>query len=68
MYTGMRPILLSLLFVAALPGFALAQASNLHSGAISADVERAVNDPARAADKADDDKPAEKAVGDKAEK
>jgi predicted methyltransferase len=54
MYTSMRPILLSLLFFAALPGVALAQASNLHSGAISADVERAVNDPARAADKVDD--------------
>lgn len=54
MHSNMRPILLSLLFAAALPGVALAQAASAPSDATSADVERAVNDPARAADKADD--------------
>ena len=48
----MRPILLVALFAFALPAVGLAQSSNLHSGAITAEVANAVNDPARQADQA----------------
>jgi predicted methyltransferase len=50
----MRPTMLAVLIALALPAVALAQASNLHSGAISVTVAKAVNDPARQADKAND--------------
>jgi predicted methyltransferase len=50
----MRPTVLAVLIALALPGAALAQVSNLHSGAISAVVQKAIEDPARQADKSDD--------------
>jgi predicted methyltransferase len=50
----MRPTMLAALLVLALPAVAQAAVSNLHSGAIRAVVQKAVDDPARAADKADD--------------
>ena len=50
----MRQTMLAVLLTLALPSIALAQVSNLHSGAITAAVEKGVNDPARQADKADD--------------
>jgi predicted methyltransferase len=50
----MRQNMLALMLALALPTVALAQVSNLHSGAITAAVEKGVNDPARQADKADD--------------
>ncbi len=50
----MRPTMLALVIALALPAVALAGVSNLHSGAISATVAKAVNDPARQADKSND--------------
>ena len=50
----MRLTCLALVIAFALPAAASAQVSNLHSGAISAAVQTAVNDPDRAADKVDD--------------
>jgi predicted methyltransferase len=50
----MRQTLLAVVLALALPTVALAQASNLHSGAITAVVEKAVKDPARAADASKD--------------
>lgn len=50
----MRKTVLAVLLALALPSVALAQVSNLHSGAITAVVQKAVNDPARAADKTND--------------
>jgi predicted methyltransferase len=50
----MRQTVLAVLLALALPTAALAQVSNLHSGAITAAVQKGVNDPARAADKTDD--------------
>lgn len=50
----MRQTLLAVVLALALPTVALAQASNLHSGAITAVVEKAVRDPARAADASKD--------------
>lgn len=50
----MRQTMLAVLLALALPSVALAQVSNLHSGAITAVVQKAVNDPARAADKSND--------------
>lgn len=50
----MRQTMLAVLLAVALPSVALAQVSNLHSGAITAVVQKAVNDPARAADKSND--------------
>jgi predicted methyltransferase len=50
----MRKTVLAVLLALALPSIALAQSSNLHSGAITAVVQKAVNDPARAADKSND--------------
>lgn len=48
----MRPVLLVTLLALAVPAVGLAQSSNLHSGAITAAVTSAVNDPARQADQA----------------
>jgi len=48
----MRPVLLVALLALALPAVGLAQSSNLHSGAITAEVASAVKDPARQADQA----------------
>ncbi len=50
----MRPTMLALLLTLALPVTAQARVSNLHSGAINAAVQKAVDDPAREADRADD--------------
>jgi len=50
----MRQTLLAVLLTLALPTVALAQVSNLHSGAITAAVQKGVDDPARAADKSND--------------
>ncbi|MHB1056400.1 MAG: class I SAM-dependent methyltransferase [Rhodanobacter sp.] len=50
----MRKTMLAVLLALALPPVALAQVSNLHSGAVTAVVQKAVDDPARAADKASD--------------
>ncbi|MEO6925789.1 MAG: methyltransferase, partial [Rhodanobacter sp.] len=50
----MRPAMLALLLTLALPAAASAQVSNLHSGAITAAVQKGVDDPARQADKHDD--------------
>ena len=50
----MRLTCLAIVIAFALPSAASAQVSNLHSGAITAEVETAVNDPDRAADKVDD--------------
>ncbi len=46
----MRPALLAALLALAFPAMAMAQSSNLHSGAITTDVATAVNDPARQQD------------------
>lgn len=50
----MRPTMLALLLTLALPVTAHARVSSLHSGAINAAVQKAVDDPAREADRADD--------------
>ncbi|MFA6229518.1 MAG: methyltransferase [Rhodanobacter sp.] len=50
----MRPFALALLVSFALPVPCLSQVSHPHSGAISAAVEKGVDDPARQADRADD--------------
>lgn len=50
----MRPTMYALLLALALPAVAQAGVSNLHSGAVSATVQKALDDPARAPDKADD--------------
>jgi predicted methyltransferase len=50
----MRPTVLAVLIAFALPAAASAQVANLHSGAITAAVQRAIDDPARQADKSDD--------------
>lgn len=50
----MRQTVLALVLALALPSIALAQVSNLHSGAIAASVEKAVRDPARSADVPED--------------
>jgi predicted methyltransferase len=50
----MRQTVLAVLLALSLPTVALAQVSNLHSGAITAAVQKAVDDPARVADKSDD--------------
>jgi predicted methyltransferase len=50
----MRPIVAAILLACALPAGALAQVSNLHSGAIPAVVASAVNDSARQADVVND--------------
>lgn len=50
----MRPTMLALLLTLALPVTAHARVSSLHSGAINAAVQKAVDDPARGADRADD--------------
>jgi predicted methyltransferase len=50
----MQKTLIAALLALALPTVALAQVSNLHSGAITAQVEKAVNDPARSADATND--------------
>jgi len=50
----MRSTVLALLIAVALPGAALAQTPGAHSGAIYATVAKAVGDPARDADKAND--------------
>ena len=50
----MRQTVLAVLLALALPTVALAQVSNLHGGAITAAVQKGVNDPARAADKSND--------------
>src|SRR3546814_1302287 len=50
----MRQTMLAVLLALALPSVALARDSNLHDGATTAAVQKALDDPARAADKADD--------------
>ncbi|WP_426699998.1 class I SAM-dependent methyltransferase [Rhodanobacter sp. Col0626] len=50
----MRKTVLAVLLAIALPSIALAHASNLHGGTNAAAVQKAVNDPARAADKSND--------------
>ncbi len=50
----MRPTMLALLLALAFPVAATAQVSSLHSGAISAPVQKGVDDPARQADKHED--------------
>ena len=50
----MRPTLLALLLTLALPAAAPAQVSNLHDGAITAAVQKGVDDPARQADQDQD--------------
>ena len=50
----MRHTLIAVVLAVALPTVALAQVSNLHSGAIAAPVEKAVMDPARRADASND--------------
>lgn len=50
----MRPTMLALLLTLALPAAAAPQVSNLHSGAITAAVQKGVDDPARAADSHED--------------
>ena len=50
----MRPIMLAVLLALATPPLALAQVPNSHGGAISAAVQKAVDDPARAADQSID--------------
>ncbi len=50
----MRQTVLAVLLALALPAVALAQVSNPHGGAITAAVQKGVNDPARAADKSND--------------
>src|SRR6185437_10734603 len=51
---AMRPTMLALLLTLALPAAAPAQVANLHSGAITAAVQKGVDDPAREADRHDD--------------
>lgn len=50
----MRPTVLAVLLAAALPAAALAHAANSHETAVSAAVQKAVNDPARHADRSED--------------
>jgi predicted methyltransferase len=50
----MRPTMLALLITLALPAIAQAGVANPHDGVVTATVRKAINDPARAADKADD--------------
>jgi len=50
----MRQTVLAVLLALALPAVALAHVSDAHGGAITAAVQKAVNDPARAADKTND--------------
>ncbi|MEO8808778.1 MAG: class I SAM-dependent methyltransferase [Rhodanobacter sp.] len=50
----MRPALLALLLTLFIPASASAHVSNLHSGAITAAVQKGVDDPAREADKHED--------------
>ncbi|HZY32656.1 MAG TPA: class I SAM-dependent methyltransferase [Rhodanobacter sp.] len=50
----MRPAVLAVLLAVALPAVALAQAANPHEVAVSAAVQKAVNDPARHADRSED--------------
>ncbi len=50
----MRPTMLALVLTLALPAAAPAQVSNLHSGAITAAVQKGVDDPARQADQHED--------------
>ncbi|MFI4921487.1 MAG: methyltransferase, partial [Gammaproteobacteria bacterium] len=50
----MRPTVLAVLMALALPPVALAQVSNPHPGAIPSVMARAVNDPARQADRSND--------------
>ncbi len=50
----MRPTVLALLLVLALPSVALCKVAEPHGGAVSAAVQKALNDPARQADKTDD--------------
>jgi predicted methyltransferase len=50
----MRQTVFAVVLALALPTMALAQVSNLHSGAIAAPVEKAVRDPARSADASND--------------
>ncbi|KRE86890.1 methyltransferase [Rhodanobacter sp. Soil772] len=50
----MRPTVLAVLLAVALPAAALAQAANSHETAVSAAVQKAVNDPARHADRSED--------------
>jgi predicted methyltransferase len=50
----MRQTMLAVLLSLALPAVALAQVPNPHGGAITAAVQKAVDDPARAADKSND--------------
>jgi predicted methyltransferase len=52
----MRSTMLALLIAVALPGAALAQMSGAHTGAIYTNVAKAVGDPAREADKVNDDR------------
>ena len=52
----MRSTVLALLIAVALPGAAFAQAPGAHIGAIYANVPKAVGDPARDADKANDER------------
>ncbi|HEV2682075.1 MAG TPA: methyltransferase [Rhodanobacter sp.] len=50
----MRQTVLAVLLALALPAVALAHVSDVHGGAINAAVQKAVNDPARAADASND--------------
>jgi predicted methyltransferase len=50
----MRPTVLAVLLAVAFPAVALAQAANPHETAVSAAVQKAINDPARHADRSDD--------------
>jgi predicted methyltransferase len=50
----MRPTVLAVLLAVAFPAVALAQAANPHEAAVSAAVQKAINDPARHADRSDD--------------
>jgi predicted methyltransferase len=52
--SAMRQITLAVLLALALPAMARAGTFNLHSGAIPAAVQKAINDPGRQADRADD--------------
>ncbi|MEO7073566.1 MAG: methyltransferase, partial [Rhodanobacter sp.] len=54
MHANRHSILLPLLLAALMPGACLAQAPDAHGATISANVKRAVDDPARSADKVDD--------------
>src|SRR5574337_2232340 len=50
----MRPAILAVLLAASLPAVALAQTAKPHQAAVSAAVQKALADPARQADRADD--------------